>query len=114
MTSEGLPRSWRITRGEDLKAVLSAATRCSTPRLEIAWRANQTEHPRLGVIVPRFGQTAVARNRLRRRIRELARRRILPVLPPVDLVIRSRSAAYSATHDALAADIDQWLETLPL
>jgi ribonuclease P protein component len=49
----------------------------------------------------------VERNRLKRRLRELARTRLLPVLPPADLVIRPRPDAYSATFDALARQIDQ-------
>jgi ribonuclease P protein component len=63
----------------------------------------------LGVIVSRAGQTAVARNRLRRRLREIARRRLLPSLLPIDLVIRTKPDAYRASFDELAAELEQWL-----
>lgn len=92
--------------------MLQAGQRRRTPRLDLAWRSNDAGHPRLGVIVPRFGQTAVARNRLRRQLRELARRRLLPALPPLDLVIRSRPPAYQAPRDRLAVDLEQWLDLL--
>jgi ribonuclease P protein component len=55
----------------------------------------------------------VARNRLRRRLREHARRTLLPALPPIDLVIRSRAEAYVAPRAVLYADLDQWHERLP-
>jgi len=64
------------------------------------------------VIVPRHGCTAVARNRLRRQLREIARRRILPSLSALDLVVRSRPSAYAAEFDLLAADLDAWLRSL--
>ncbi len=83
-----------------------------TPRLDIAWYPNDTGHPRLGVIVARFGSTAVRRNELRRRLREIARRRILPRLASVDLVVKSRAAAYDADVQTLAQDLDQWLSSL--
>ena len=69
-------------------------------------------HPRLGVIVPRYGSTAVARNRVRRRIREASRRRLLPRLNAVDLVVRARPGAYRATAADLTGDLDQWLLSL--
>jgi ribonuclease P protein component len=67
--------------------------------------------------VPRFGQTAVARNRLKRRLRELARTRLLPVLvrqlPAVDVVIRPIPPAYAATFDALARQVERAAGQLP-
>ena len=60
---------------------------------------------RIGLIVPRFKQSAVARNRLKRQLRELSRLRLLPTDLPADVVIRIRPEAYAATFDALTADI---------
>jgi ribonuclease P protein component len=61
----------------------------------------------VGFIVPRYAHTAVARNRLKRRLRELTRTRLLPVLPPVDLVIRALPSAYAASFEALAHGIER-------
>jgi ribonuclease P protein component len=83
-----------------------------TPRLDITWYPNDTGHPRLGVVVARFGGTAVRRNLLRRQLREIARRRILPRLAAVDVVIKSRAAAYDAQVDTLGRDLEQWLSSL--
>ena len=85
---------------------------CRTPRLDISWRENEVGHPRLAVVVPRYGRTAVRRNRLRRRLRDIARRRILPGISPLDLVIRTRASAYGAEFDELSNDLEQWAHTL--
>ena len=79
--------------------------------LDFQWLSNDVGHPRLGLVVPKFRSTVVARNRLRRRVREMVRRAVLPRLMPVDLVIRARPEAYHGTVGQLAKDIDRWLET---
>ena len=105
---EGLPRSWRLTRRSDLAVVQREGRRHRTPRLDVAWRSNSRGHPRIGVIVPRYGRSSVARNRLRRRLREILRRRVLSVAGSVDLVVRSRPAAFDAAFHELASDLESW------
>jgi ribonuclease P protein component len=61
----------------------------------------------VGFIVPKHKQTSVERNRLKRRLREIARRQVLPALPPLDLVVRARPEAYGASFDALAAELSR-------
>jgi ribonuclease P protein component len=63
-------------------------------------------------VVPRFRQTAVARNRLKRRLRELSRVRLLPADLSADVVLRVRPEAYGATFDELGADIARALAHL--
>lgn len=60
---------------------------------------------RIGFVVPRFKHTAVARNRLKRRLRELSRVHLLPADLSADVVLRIRPEAYDATFEELAADI---------
>lgn len=112
LTDEGLPRSWRLNRTADIVAVLRSGQRRRTLWLDLAWRTNEEGHPRLGLVIPRHGATVVARNRLRRRLRELIRRRILPALSPVDLVVRSRASAYRAAFRKLATDLEEWQRSL--
>lgn len=95
----------RITRGSDLKACWDDGRRHRSPHVELAWRPNHTGHARVGVIVPRFHHTAVARNRLRRRIREIIRRGPLERIPAVDLVVRARRSAYDASFAVLRAEL---------
>ena len=70
----------------------------------------QGNRPRVGVIVPRHKHSAVDRNRLKRRLREVVRLHLLPVLPAVDLVVRAMPEAYAATFAEL---VDQLVQALP-
>lgn len=79
-----------------------------TAYLDVRLLASPLSRSRIGIIVPRHHHTAVERNRLKRRLRELARVRLLPALcagAPHDLAIRARREAYSARVDGLAADV---------
>jgi len=76
--------------------------------LEFSWMDNTTGHPRMGLIVPKFQSTAVARNRLRRRLLELWRRQVMQRQGPRDLLIRARREAYRASFDELQAEVLQF------
>lgn len=56
---------------------------------------------RVGIVVPKIGNTAVKRNRLKRRLRELTRLVILPRLRASDVVVRAQRSAYAASFEAL-------------
>jgi len=64
--------------------------------------------PRIGIVVPRHQHSAVDRNTLKRRLRELVRVSLLPTLrivAPVDVAIRARREAYAATMESLRTDV---------
>ena len=63
-------------------------------------------HSRVGIIVPKHRHTGVERNRLKRRLREIVRQDIIPIIPrPTDVVVRASPRAYSATVALLRADL---------
>ena len=71
---------------------------------------NSLEGPRLGLaIAARTVGNSVARNRIRRVVRETFRLRQLQ-LPAIDLVISARNEARSAGAAELRADLDQLLD----
>lgn len=109
LTGERLPRRARLARGSELTACWEEGRRLRTSHLDLAFRANPRGHARVGIVVPRYQFTAVARNRLRRRVKEILRRLVLPLptLPSVDLVVRAKRAAYAASFGMLRADITQ-------
>lgn len=57
------------------------------------------------MIVPKHGHTAVDRNKLKRRLREIVRIELLPTLPAIDLVIRSRPTAYEQPFETIATEL---------
>ncbi|OLC86815.1 MAG: ribonuclease P protein component [Gemmatimonadetes bacterium 13_1_20CM_4_66_11] len=101
-----------MTRGSELTSCWEAGRRRRTPHLDVAWCHSLLGHARLGLIVPRHQSSAVARNRLRRRLREILRRDVLGTLPAVDLVIRAKRSAYTASFAVLRAELTGAVETL--
>lgn len=78
--------------------------------LEVRIAASPSSCAQVGIIVPKYGRVIVERNKLRRRLRELARTRLLPVLAndasPRAVLIRALPSAYSASFDGLGRNID--------
>lgn len=105
LTGERYPPRARLPRGADLVQCWETGRRVRLRHLEMAWRPNSQGHARTGIVVPRFGNTAVARNRLRRRVREILRRELLASLPAVDVVVRARRDAYTAAFAELRAEL---------
>lgn len=63
-------------------------------------------HVRVAIVVPKFGFTAVRRNKLKRRMRELTRALVLPQPVSCDLLVRARRDAYDASFETLREEID--------
>jgi ribonuclease P protein component len=75
--------------------------------VEIRFVASLLHHARIGIIVPRYKHTAVERNRLKRRLREIMRQHVLPNLASsaMDVVVRALPAAYDASFANLVRDV---------
>jgi ribonuclease P protein component len=76
--------------------------------LDVRVVASPLACPRIGIVVPRHQHSAVDRNRLKRRLRDIVRIELLPSLraqPPLDVAIRTRHEAYDAPLDALRNDV---------
>jgi ribonuclease P protein component len=99
-------------RASDIRRCLTHGRRRRFEHLDMIWMDNPTGQPRMGLIVPKFQSSAVARNRLRRRLREIWRREIQHRQPAWDLVIRARREAYTASFDTLQAQVLAWRETV--
>lgn len=85
---------------------MTQGKRHRTDHLDLFTRPSPVGRSRLAVVVPRHRHTAVERNRLRRRLREIGRRQVLPVLAaPTDVAVRARAAAYDASFQALREEL---------
>jgi RNase P protein component len=80
----------------ELVAVRRLGTRIRVEYLDVRAVISALPHARVGFVVPKYGHSSVERNRLKRRLRELVRTRLLPALrvgpqrgpqggPPVEL-----------------------------
>ena len=116
-----------MARASEIELVKRTGKRVKTGVLDVRVAASPSSRAQVGVIVPKYKRTIVERNKLRRRLRELVRVRLLPVLARSDVegsaaecateehatvhtaravLIRALPTAYSATFDGLARDVD--------
>lgn len=70
----------------------------------------------MAIVVPRHGRTAVARNRVRRRLSDIARTSWLPALNArgieLDLIFRAKPAAYETSYERLRESLADRLESV--
>jgi ribonuclease P protein component len=102
-----LPAQLRLRRKCDFDAAYARGRRMGDGFFALTANHNQSDRPRLGLAVAvRAAGGAVARNRIRRIIRESFRLHQREI-PPVDLVVsirpRARDASASALRESLAA-----------
>ncbi|MSR20562.1 MAG: ribonuclease P protein component [Gemmatimonadetes bacterium] len=113
---ERLPRGARIHSSSEIRRLLAKGKRQRTTSLDVYVAASGATRSRLGVIVPKHGRRIVDRNVLKRRLREIGRRQILPALDARgarrDILIRARVAAYGAEFETLAREISEAVEGL--
>ena len=86
--------------------------RFRTGDIEVRYIASLLRHPRAGLIVPKYSHSAVDRNRVKRRLREIVRQHALPVLGAVDFVIRALPSAYRADFSTLQQQVVRACERL--
>ena len=106
---QALPRQARIRLSSEIRALLERGKRKRTPILDVFFAPSPASRSRLGLIVPKHGRRIVDRNVVKRRLREIGRREILPGLDaagrPSDVLIRARWKAYEATYEELSYSV---------
>ena len=114
---ETVQRRNRLSRSRDFDAVYRRGRSASSRYLVLHWFARTEDadgEPRLGLAVPRSVGSAVARNRVKRLLRE-AWRELLPAVPAgQDYVLAARPGlaepAETRGKDWLAGEIGELLE----
>lgn len=107
-----LPRAARLKRKRDFDRVYQRRQSWASPALVLYVRARAPQEPssRLGfVISKKVAKRAHDRNRLKRRLREICRLRLLPQAAsqrPFDALFVARSAATGKPFSDLAADVE--------
>ena len=108
-----LPQQSRMRRPEDFRRVLQAGRRAGGAVVAGYLLLVGSDGPvrsgdpaKVGFIVSRAVGSAVVRNRVKRRLRELMRRRVASLPGGCLLVLRAYPAAAHARQEDLAADLD--------
>ncbi len=108
-------RARRITRGSEIRELFRRGKRSRTPHLDVLFSDSPASFSRVGVVVPRYGNSAVRRNRVKRRLKEALRREVLPRLDDssarIDLMVRARREAYDTSYARLSGELVEWVET---
>ena len=105
-----LPRAARLKRSRDFQAVYKRRTSWASPHLVLYVRfrtAREPESSRLGfVISKKIAKRAHDRNRLKRRLREISRLRLLPAaLRPFDALVVARTPAPALSYEQLLQEL---------
>jgi ribonuclease P protein component len=106
----------RLSRSRDFDTVYRHGRSASTRFLVLYWfpRDDVDGEPRLGLAVPKAAGTAVVRNRVKRKLRELWRARLEHVPRGHDYVLIARpglpEAAEAQGHDWLGERVDEVLQ----
>lgn len=100
-----LPRHLRLKSPRDFEALRREGKRWRDVRLALNAGPNSLPHNRFGFVVSGRVGNAVARNKVRRRLRAAARRWLPAVIPGYDIVIiafpPSADASYRELEDEL-------------
>lgn len=94
----------------DFDAVYREGRKRTSLELAVFLRANGLPHSRFGWSIKKAVGTAVRRNRIRRRLREIVRLHRAEIAPGWDVVIHPRGSVAAADFAALA---NEFLRLLP-
>jgi ribonuclease P protein component len=108
------PSASRIRRSSEIQDLRARGKRLKTAHLDVFLAASPVSRPRVGIVVAKHSHGSVERNKLKRRLRELARTRVLPPLweaeLPLDVLLRARREAYQASFIELGQEVDSVVE----
>ena len=112
-----LPQQSRMRRPEEFKRTMRAGRRAGGTTLSghlllAAGPVPEYTAPKVGFVVSRAVGSAVVRNRVKRRLRELMRAQLASLPGGCLLVVRAHPAAAGARQADLAADLDLVLRRL--
>ena len=99
------PRECRLHHRAEYDAVYREGRRKAGREFTVFLRANGLDHSRFGWSIKRALGSAVRRNRIRRRLREVVRLHRQEIAPGWDLVIHPRSSAAIAKFSSLEAEL---------
>ncbi len=89
-----LKKAFRLSRSQDFKKVLTFGKAAYSSDLTLKYLKNFLKKPRFGIIVStKVNKSTVARNKLKRRLREILRKMLFSSLPEFDFVIIPKKSA---------------------
>lgn len=109
-----LPRDHRLTRSGDYARIRREGRSRAHPLLILAAAPNGGETTRVGLTVGKKIGSAVARNRVKRLLREAARARLVRIRPGYDVVLIGRPDTADSGLEPVGAALEQLLRRADL
>lgn len=106
-------RGFRLTRSQDFDRAMRSGRSARSSTLAFFVSDNELGRPRVGFAVSRKLGTAVVRNRVRRRLRELVRPLAATTRVGRDVVIVARAGALGAEYRRLREELNElWMRSV--
>ena len=102
-------RQYRLRRNSDFQQVRQNGTTYASPLMVLAFLRNQLGYSRFGFVVNKRLGGAAQRNKIKRRMREAARQRLIQIQPGFDLVFIARQPLQSASYSEIEQTLDYLL-----
>ena len=107
----------RITKTAEIRRLLATRSlKEKTTALEVLVASSLSDRPRIGIVVPKHGKNSVQRNRVKRRLKEIARTSLLPRLKTnhkrLDVLITAKKQAYGRGFSGLSGEAEKTLEKI--
>ena len=104
----GFPKDVRLLRHADFERVYQQGKRHFSPSMTVFFLERESgEGPRVGLTVGKVLGGAVVRNRIKRRVREAVRKKLMPLSTSVDVVINPKKSAIALEMTKLEAEIER-------
>ncbi|MCB0164722.1 MAG: ribonuclease P protein component [Anaerolineae bacterium] len=104
-----MKRKYRLRRSSDFHRVRQVGKSNASSLMVLAFLQNELEHSRFGFVVSKRLGNAVQRNKIKRRMREAIRLRLVRIKPGFDVVIIARKPAGQVTFRAIEQSLDRLL-----
>jgi ribonuclease P protein component len=101
-------RQYRLRRNSDFQQVRQNGKTYASPLMVLAFLRNELGYSRFGFVVNKRLGHAVQRNKIKRRMREATRQRLVQIQPGFDLVFIARQPLREASY----SEIEQMLDYL--
>ncbi|TAM84816.1 MAG: ribonuclease P protein component [Acidobacteria bacterium] len=111
--SAAFPKQYRLLRRLEFQRVYEQGRRRSASLCTIFYRPNGLAQTRLGITVPRRLGTAVLRNRIKRRVREIFRLHRQELPAGWDIVLNPRPAAARVAYPVLERELLRLFPSAP-
>jgi ribonuclease P protein component len=113
-SDQRFPGALRLVRRSEFEAVYRSGRRCASEHFVVFGLPNTLPHCRFGISVKRALGSAVRRNRIRRRTREILRRLRPEMQTGWDIVVHPRSLVATKDFAALYRELHALLRELTL